>query len=164
MVIVCIFRFSFIVRPRECLKKLLDLKEFTLPAEFSGISWMLHVILFAKEKVKFGFEKKKSFSKFGFVFVLFGLTLKIDRDTSRLIHFSFSNCFSLSVWGGFYKPIYTLRQALTLWVKLLRLKKPLKSSAQSVNWFCAQLLPFMKSTPVLPWYCLINSFPLFITV
>ena len=50
-------------------------------------------------------------------------------------------------WGGFHKPIYTLRQALTLCAELLRLKKLLKNSAQSVKWLCAQLLVFMKWTP-----------------
>ena len=49
--------------------------------------------------------------------------------------------------GGFHKPIYALRQALTLCAKLLHPKKLLKSWAQSVKWLCAQLLAFMKSTP-----------------
>ena len=53
--------------------------------------------------------------------------------------------------GGFHKPIYALRQALTLCAKLLCLKKLLKSSALSVKLFCAQLLPFMKSTPGCKW-------------
>ena len=48
--------------------------------------------------------------------------------------------------GGFLKPIYTLRQALTLCAKLLRLKKLINSWSQSVKWLCAQLLAFMKST------------------
>ena len=48
-------------------------------------------------------------------------------------------------WGEFQKTIYALRQALTLCAKLLRLKKLLKSWAQSVKWLYAQLLAFMKS-------------------
>ena len=55
--------------------------------------------------------------------------------------------FEPSSWGQFHKPIYALRQALTLCAELLRLKKASqklgpeqKSLAQSVN-------GFMKSTP-----------------
>ena len=48
---------------------------------------------------------------------------------------------------GFHKPIYALRQPLTLCTKLLCLKKLLKSWAQSVKWLCAQLLAIIKSTP-----------------
>ena len=51
------------------------------------------------------------------------------------------------VRGGFHKPIYALRQAFMLCTKLLRIKKLLKSWAQSVKWLYAQFLAFMKSTP-----------------
>ena len=50
-------------------------------------------------------------------------------------------------WGGFYIPIYALRQAPTLCAKLLRQKKVLKSLTQCVKLLCAQLLSIMKSTP-----------------
>ena len=49
--------------------------------------------------------------------------------------------------AGFHKPIYALCQALTPCAKLLRLKKLLKISAQSVKWLCTQLLAVMKLTP-----------------
>ena len=53
----------------------------------------------------------------------------------------------MDIRGGYHKPIYTLCQALTLYAKLLCLKKRLKSWAQIVNWLCAQFLAFMKLTP-----------------
>ena len=54
--------------------------------------------------------------------------------------------FSLYEINPYHKPIYALRQALTLCAELLRLKKHLKRWAQSVKWLCAELLGFMKST------------------
>ena len=66
-----------------------------------------------------------------------------QRDFSKV---NKKDNFRRAARGGFHKPIYALRQALTLCADLLHLKKLLKSWAQSVKWLCAKLLAFMKST------------------
>ena len=52
---------------------------------------------------------------------------------TRIILVSLDIFYNARFRGGFHKPIYALRQALTLCTKLLRLKKLLKSLAQSVR-------------------------------
>ena len=82
----------------------------------------------------------------GCTFMLQKASRRYNLELKILLSQTFS-LYRINPRGGFQKPIYALRQTLTLCAKLLRLKKLLKSSAQSIKWLWAQLLAFMKSTP-----------------